>query len=351
MTISSKFILTSLLIWSLAPQVNPVVLGQIGTCSVGEAKAVLDAGNVRASIYNNGALFWSRKDTEASFYEFPKFEGLNLVFTSTLLIGGRVNGQLRASVSAYGPYDFWPGPIDNNGNPPVDCTIYDKIWEIRSVDFELYESEGIFSKNMRSWPWELGAPVIDGDGIPDNYNLEGGDRPELLGDQTLWWIMNDRGNQHLYSDTEPIGLEVRASAFAFESIQDAGDITFYRYILTNKNTAPFTDAFLGMYVDPALGNLQDNYLGSDSLLHLSYMYNGDPIDEYNYENTPPAFGFTYLITPEAELDEIDNDHDGMIDEEGELAGMHTATFVSDAGISAEPSGPGSMASVRSRNCC
>ena len=193
-----------------------------------------------------------------------------------------INDELHISASTYGPYEFWPGPLDAKA-PPVDCSVYDVIWEINAEDFEQFEA-GTYSDNMLNWPWDLGAPVIDGDGNPDNYNLEGGDRPELLGDQLLWWIMNDRGNEHLWSEEPSIGLEARVSVFAFEHAKTGGDITFYRYQLTNKNTAALTDAYLGMWADPDLGNAGDDYVGSDSLLHLGFTYNADSDDE-----APPSY--------------------------------------------------------------
>ena len=313
---------------------------QVGTCEQAEARAILEAGNIRAGIFNDGTLFWKGGQ---NLYESPKNSGLHSMFSSTFVVAGLINGQLRAATTSYGPYEFWPGPLDTNGAPPSDCSEYDRIWEIHDDDFALLDNTGAFSENMRNWPWQLGAPVIDGDGNPNNYNLEGGDRPELLGNQTLWWIMNDRGNDHTWSETLPLGIEVRATAYAFEQAGPLGDITFYRYHITNKNTKPITDIYAGMWLDPDLGNASDDYVGSDSLLHLAFAYNGVPIDEGAYEDTPPAIGYTYLLTPKAQVDGIDNDHDGAVDESGETTGMHAASFFGGGGgIQGDPSNGSDM---------
>jgi len=309
--------------------INPAAVAQVGACEEGTAQAILETGNIRARMYNNGPLFW--KPGNQPLYEAPKGGRVQAMFASTMMIGGLINGELHMSASTYGPYEFWPGPLDADGNPPADCNQYDHIWEINNNDFVQFESDGTFSSNMLSWPWQLGAPVVDGDGNPDNYNLEGGDRPELLGHQTLWWVMNDRGNEHLWSEIDPIGIEVRASTYAFNFVSEIADITFYRYTLLNKNTKPLTNAFLGMWADPDLGNASDDYFGSDSLLHLGYIYNGDDLDENAYKDQPPAIGYTFLKTPEADIDLIDNDHDGQIDESNELAGMHAAIEYSGGG--------------------
>ena len=55
--------------------------------------------------------------------------------------------------------------------------------------------------------------MIDGDGDPGNYDLAAGDRPAIYGHQTAFWVMNDVGNDHQSTLTEPIGLEVRVTAF------------------------------------------------------------------------------------------------------------------------------------------
>ena len=317
----SPFLFRFVILSSLWLLINPAVLAQVGTCEEGTAQALLETGNVRARIYNNGPLFWKGGQ---NLYEVPKGSGVNAMFAGNMMLGGLIDGELHMAASTYGPYEFWPGPLDAAGNPPADCSQYDRIWEINSNDFVQFENDSTFTINMLNWPWHLGAPVVDGDGNPNNYNLEGGDRPELLGDQTLWWVMNDRGNEHLWSEVNPIGIEVRASAYAFNIPSEIGDLTFYRYTILNKNTEPLTEAYLSMWADPDLGDASDDYFGSDSLLHLGYTYNADNLDENGYEDLPPAVGYTLLKTPEADIDLIDNNHDGQIDEQGESAGMYAA---------------------------
>ena len=333
-----KYAATSLfrliLLGSLWVFINPVAIAQVGTCERGTAEAFLETANVRARIYNDGPLFWKGG---RNFYEVPKDEGVHSIFASHMAIGGLIDGRLHMAASTYGPYEFWPGPLDEAGNPPVDCSLYDHIWEINNDDFVQLERDSVFSNNMLSWPWQLGAPVVDGDGNPDNYNLEGGDRPELLGHQTLWWVMNDRGNEHTWSEVNPIGVEVRVSAYGFDLPTEIGDITFYRYNILNKNTRPLTEAFFGMWADPDLGNASDDYFGSDSLLHMGFTYNADNLDENGYEEAPPTIGFTFLKTPQADFDFLDNNHDGQIDEPNEPASMHAAVmFLGGGGLVGDP---------------
>jgi hypothetical protein len=154
--------------------------------------------------------------------------------------------------------------------------------------------------NLADWPWTWGAPVIDGDGDPDNYNLAGGDRPELLGHQTLWWVMNDRGNQHIRSNTIPMGLEVQGSAYAYYAGGSLGNTTFYHYRLRYTGKTPLEEAFLSLFMDPDLGVAFDDWIGSDTTLALGYVYNADNDDELSrggYGEAPPALGVTVLQGP------------------------------------------------------
>ncbi|CAN0367895.1 unnamed protein product, partial [Laminaria digitata] len=301
---------------------------QVGNCDPALGQAILDAGNVRASTYTNGGLFWRGG---APVYEVPKGDGVSAIFAAGIWVAGLIEGQPRAAASRYGPWEFWAGPLDEQGNPPEVCKSYDKIWEIRTEDISSFLATGYISNNLRNWPWQLGAPVADGDGDPNNYNLVGGDLPELLGDQRLWWVMNDRGNIHEATDSEPIGLEVHVSVHAFNRIEFGGNTTFYSYKLINKNTAPLTEAHFGFFTDVDLGNFDDDYVGSDSLLHLGYAYNSDNDDEGGYGFAPPAVGVTFLKTALAPVDGLDNDRDGLVDETEEMIGATGFVFYRGGG--------------------
>ena len=289
---------------------------QVGNCEPGTAEAELDFGDVRARLFNNGNLFWGGSP---HVYEVPKGGGVNAIFAANIWVAGLINNELHSAGSTYSPWEFWPGPLDDAGNPPDNCADFDQIWEINYLDLLGLRNRGEISDNIQNWPWQLGAPVADGDGIPDNYNVAGGDEPELLGHQRFWWVMNDRGNERERFGRDPIGLEVHASAFSFINTSFADDDTFYKFRLINKNEHALEEAYFSFWVDSDLGNFDDDYSGSDSLLHLGYFYNADNDDEggENYGIAPPAVGISILDAPLAPVDGIDNDRDGEIDEAGE----------------------------------
>ncbi len=313
---------TALLVTALifAPPV-PAGAQSTGSCLLGGASADLDVAGVRARMFNDGGFFWHGGE---NIYEVPKGSGITPIFTTNLWMGGLVVDELRLSASVYSDWEFWPGPLDDDGNPPEDCTLYDRLFSVYDEDIRRYNKTGEATPDMLDWPWDLGAPVFDGDGNLDNYDLEAGDRPYVFGDQTIWWVMNDAGNKHMNTHTDPIGLEIRAAAFA-STIEShwIPYTTFYRFELVNKLDSVIDSFYFGVYSE---GDVQDHYVGSDSVAGIAYLYNDDEWDEEGYGNRPPALGFTFLQGPLVDGDDRDNDGDGEVDEDEERLRM--TSFIS-----------------------
>jgi hypothetical protein len=265
---------------------------------------------VRARIPNNGELFYRG---EPHVYEVPKGSGSNAIFASGIWIAGQVGTSLRVAATRYGPnYEFWPGPLSDTGDSPIDCSIYDRTYSVYRSDIKEYEASGAAPPNLRDWPTGLGAPTLDANGDmidilsqPLNsrkdrkIDLAAGERPAILGDQSIWWVMNDMGNTHGSTGASPIGLEVHAMAFAFDVAGDVGNATFYKYKLFYKGQVPLTEAFLGIFSDPDLGDAGDDYVGSDTTLGLGYVYNADNFDgsSEGYGTPPPAAGYDFFQGP------------------------------------------------------
>ncbi|MEL6616896.1 MAG: hypothetical protein AAFQ43_14220, partial [Bacteroidota bacterium] len=103
---------------------------QTGTCARAEAEAFLENSGVRALLLNDGPLFWRSPGDHV--YEVPKGSGTQPVFASGIWIGGEVGGETRFAGSDYGPYEYWPGPLAENGGAPSDesCAQYDRLWRV-----------------------------------------------------------------------------------------------------------------------------------------------------------------------------------------------------------------------------
>jgi hypothetical protein len=256
----------------------------------------LDGNNVRARLYNTGSLFWKGS---GNLYRVPREGEADAIFASGIWIGGLdANGALRFAGTAYGPFEYFPGPLDASGNPPTDCSVYDHIYRVSRQDIALYDLNGTSTADMIDWPWQLGAPVRDGDGNPDNYSLAGGDRPGLIGEQTAWWVMNDAGGPKNWSRTRPIGLEVQVTAFVLAGSDALDNTTFYWYRIVHKGSQTLSRTWFGIWSDPDLGNSADDYVGSDTTLGIGFVYNGDAVDEgADGYGVPPALGYDFLQGP------------------------------------------------------
>ncbi|MXX58482.1 MAG: hypothetical protein F4Z37_05650, partial [Rhodothermaceae bacterium] len=297
---------------------------QVGTCPSPQGESYLDINNVRARILNNGNLFWRGPP---NVYNVPKGGRAQTMFNAGIWIGGKVDGQLRIAAARYNNYHFWAGPLDDYGAPPADCSEFDRLFKVSIDDIQDYEATGVTTPDLRAWPTGLGAPTYaplgngvddDGDGEIDEagetifvlnqplaqrvdrvIDLAGGERPAILGDQSIWWIMNDRGNEHNGASSPPIGLEVHATAFALRTGGDIGNATFYKYDFYYRGNWPFTDVYMAIFADPDLGNFQDDWLGSDTTLGVGYVWNSDNDDEGSdgFGSPAPAAGFDFFQGP------------------------------------------------------
>ncbi len=131
----------------------------------------------------------------------------------------------------------------------------------------------------------------------------------LKGDQTIWWVFNDMGNTHTESGGQPIGLEIRAQAFAFSTNDEINNMTFYTYEIINRSTYELRNTYFSQWVDADLGYAYDDYIGCDVKRGLGYCYNGKDVDGPGtgaYSGIPPAVGIDFFQGPYMDPDGQDN---------------------------------------------
>ena len=338
-------------------------------CQPATAQTDLDVNNVRTTILAGGDMWW---DLDNGVYEIPKGSNKHSLFAGSLWIGGIDDGSnLKVAAMTYRQTgnDFWPGPL-NPANASTDITIcdqYDTHFSITKPEVApvaAYSQEldaggspevPTFTSVVENWPaqspWgEPLAPFYDrsGDGSYDPsdgdypaYDFSGGscNNDLLYGDKTLWWVFNDKGNIHTESGAEAIGLEIQAQAFGFATNDEINNMTFYQYKIINRSSFAVNDCYFGQWVDPDLGQYQDDYVGCDVERGLGYCYNGDNDDEgaTGYGINPPCIGVDFFQGPIADAnDGIDNDRDQTVDEPGEQIIM--AKYVYYNNVNAQPDG-------------
>tara|TARA_B100001758_G_scaffold247959_1_gene269213 strand:- start:36535 stop:40761 length:4227 start_codon:yes stop_codon:yes gene_type:complete len=331
---------------------NPNATSTVSTkiaagCNPATSQTDLDINNVRTTIMAGGDMWWNLDDAR---YEIPKNGNKHSMFAGALWIGGVDDGgQLKVAAMTYrqSGNDFWPGPL-NTSNATIsaeECNKWDKHFKLLRSDVEEYvakfgvDGSYVIPPSILEWPAhgdpalgqdEFLAPFFDlnqnglyepYDGDYPDYNITGNNKQaRLFGDQTLFWIFNDKGNIHTETEAEPLGLEIHAQAFGFTADNELNDMTFYNYKIFNRATLPLNDVYFGQWVDPDLGYYLDDYVGCDVGLGLGFCYNGDAEDEGSagYGFNPPAIGVDFFEGPIADADDgIDNDRDGEVDEPGE----------------------------------
>lgn len=326
-------------------------------CNPTTAQADLDINNVRTTILVGGDMWWDLSNPK---YEIPIGTGKHSLFAGALWIGGiDAGGQIKVAGQTYRQtgIDFWGGPIDTAAVniTPDKCQSYDKHWIVTKQDVtDFIANPAAATNDIKNWPGngdptsnegQFLAPFVDvntdgeynyQDGDYPGYNF-GGEYPSvpgtpktvcndyIFGDKTIWWVFNDVGNAHTETNSDPIGLEIRAQAFGFKTNDEINNMTFYKYQIINRSTLTLTQTYFGQWVDPDLGNATDDYVGCDVARGLGFCYNGDADDETasGYGQNPPAIGVDFFQGPIADLnDGVDNDRDGCTD----------CTFIDSSGV-------------------
>lgn len=335
-------------------------------CAPSAAIAVLELNNVRARIETGGSMWQNRASGNASYFvpksSDPAIIGPSPLFAGALWMGGySPDNQLKLAAVRFRQVgnDYWPGPLTNTGDAsvtPETCLAYDRFWRTKRLEAAQHDAfyncladpdcdQAVEFPNgyttpttFFEWP-AIGdvsqgqdlyiAPFFDFNGDGDyqptdgdypGYDLDGvvdcksrfrEDPVPLFGDENLWWVFNDKGNVHSETGGQPIGMEIRAQAFAFSTNDEINNMTFYNYVLINQGTQTLTNTYFGQWVDADLGCANDDFVGCDVQRGLGYAYNGDDNDEScngvpGYGAQPPAVGVDFFEGPYQDEDGVDN---------------------------------------------
>jgi hypothetical protein len=342
-------------------------------CAAATAQTDLSVNNVRCRVLM-GDMWFDLKD---GVYEIPKGGGVHSIFAGSLWIGGiDLGGQLKVAAQTYRQTgnDFWPGPLDTTKASVSSevCAAYDKHFKITRKEVETFVTSGVSTPAITDWPGNgdasLGqahylAPFFDknadgkyspSDGDYPGYDLVAGDGygecqvnncipvDQLFGDETLWWVFNDKGNIHGETGGQPIGLEVRAQAFGFSTDDEINNMTFYNYRIFNRSTYQVDSCYFGVWADADLGNGADDFVGCDVQRGIGYTYNGDNDDEVasaGYGVNPPAIGIDFFRGPLADKnDGVDNDRNCVKDAQDPCEQIIMSGFMYYNNINGVPNG-------------
>jgi hypothetical protein len=324
-------------------------------CPPPTAVAIMNFNNVRALI-ENGGLMWQNRSTSQAFYEVPAGGGVSSIYAGSFWAGGVTpSGQLKLAANTFGGQggDYSAGPLVQGGVTNAEnCIENNQIFSSYREDVaqhqayhdalvngtvsELFPNGYVMPDYFNSWPahGSVGtgqdvylAPFLDRDGDGE-YHPEWGDAPGfdldgvncnaagtgsfLRGDANWFWVFNDAGRVHAESGGEPMGLEIRAQAWAFEGGgPDFDHATFYTYEMLNQGPFVLHDFYAAIWVDADVGTATDDYVGCDVSRGLAFAYNGNEIDgpsssSPGYGENPPAVGLDFFYGLYQDADSADN---------------------------------------------
>ncbi len=292
-------------------------------CNQTTATIDLDINNVRARIMSGGDMWWDRS-AGAARYAVPKDGNANALFAGSIWIGGidQSTNQLKVAAQTYRGTgnDYWTGPLDEFNGASVDfqtCSEWDRFWKINRADINnfvdlaeacnndpacIFNSSNKIPDAIKEWPGRNAnsptgsgtavgatgaqlnipdremAPFVDVDG--DNvYNWLKGDYPNILGDQYIWYVFNDRGDAKTQTQSDAIGVEIHLGAFAFGTSDCLNDATFYNYRVHNWSTSIIDSTYMATWTDADMGFADDDFIGCDTARGLGILYNGDGYDD------------------------------------------------------------------------
>jgi len=344
-------------------------------CSPSVSQIDLDINNVRARILGGGDFWWD--GVESARYEVPKVDPasgatpLSVLFAGALWFTGLDNGgNLKCAAQTFRNqgHDFFNGPLSgNNGEVSFDvCDTYDEHFKVYGSDIAALKN--LFSASTgtiisrsdilalkdpndpRSNPLELLrwpgkgnpyyldnetdkyfnesslAPFFDADGN-NIYDPTKGDFPVIglsaacgvtqnFADQMIFWVINDNGQIHGRTGGSPIGVQINCLAFAYQTADALNDMTFYTFEITKKTPNPLFSTYMGVFVDPDLGDATDDYVGCDTTRGMGFLYNANPVDG-TYGPNPPILGIDYF--------------EGPLDDNGNQLGLSSFVYFINSG--------------------
>lgn len=252
----------------------------------------INANNMLMFVTNHGNfgrdLTYMFQRDAGTFYPYSIAEHQLLVdgtrssyvnYASGLWVGGRVGDETRVIIAEYSD-EYVPGPMQDSTFMPDNPDFH--VYKLYSDSLA-----GNPNSDYLNWPTDQGAPV--------NSDLT----PMMLGDQMLWAVYNDADPDQHGNDageTEPLGLEVRQTTFAWDDDAVLSNVIFLRWRVYNRGPNDIEDCFLSIWVDPDLGGHNDDLVGCDTMLDLGYCYNATNSDA-QFGATPPCLGFDFLQGP------------------------------------------------------
>ncbi len=274
----------------------------------GQTVDYLDHNNTNVTLEREGSFFHDGMNYSSGF-EVPNGSGHHYVGeTRFYYIGKDANGQILASMGgtislgsdvANGPYSTSPATTTahwNNKsyqicqeeidtyriwweacvlpNPPIPCA--SAPVPSNATLTRIYDWPAHGDVNLGEAYWLAPFYEYNSDG---NYNPDDGDYPIIKGCCATWRVENDAAPlYHEISGTDALGIEMQHMTYQYQNYGLLNDVTFVEVIAINRSNETYYDFSYGIQTNMFVGDAADDYVGSDSLKNLYYVYNSSDID-------------------------------------------------------------------------
>ena len=269
-------------------------VNNLSKISTNDATNNLQTRSVQYWISNNGSGATDPNNQNAQGFYFPSNSKKSLIYQDGFLWSGSHNGELKSGGGNYvgglqagtilsNGFDasgvYTPAVADDPAKPEYKIYRIYKNWQNLS---ENDPEKAEYQIDYINWPISQGAPV-------DEFN-----NPKFLGDYVLFYVSNDldASRSVRLHGSKSIGIEIQTTVWGFDRQFDSDKIVFIKKKLINKSGLPVSDFYMSIWCDPDLGNAADDLVGIDTILKLSYAYNGSNTDQIY--TIPPAVGYTIL---------------------------------------------------------
>lgn len=258
--------------------------------------AYIDTDDLFMFVTNTGTIGRDLDDIfgfdYGTFFPFEHIDSITAgsdtvgpLYVAGLWVSGvdATTGDTLAAIAEYAA-EFVPGPMAN------------ETFQTDNPSFRVYKLyadslEDNPNADYAEWPVDQGAP------------LDRHDKPLFFGHrQYLWTVYNDANpSQHIgqtdAGETDPMGIEV-TQVIIPDSGFEAWDVadTYLFYTIRNRGGRSFTDVYLTFWVDPDLGDMDDDLVGCDTIHQAMFCYNGSFTDNV-YGDNPPVIGFRMFPGP------------------------------------------------------
>lgn len=271
----------------------------------GDAYA-MNVNNIYMPINSSGTLAAINVDPYGSNGKYPDGNGNDFLYAGGFYLSGLKDSTIWANGVAPASLiiDYMPGGVKTSNDNNAQLYV-------------LQSNDDPFSQSWIDWidAVELGADFYDGDGdgvytpVDKNNNGEWDldeDRPDLVGDETVWTIYNDGvyAGDRRWNTVSPIGIQIKQTIWAYASAGDIGNVMYVRYRIEyvgiDDPTEPeqLDDVYFSAWSDPDIGGsagFGNDLVGVDTSRNAGFAYNDG--DDPQWGSAPPCFMIDFLLGP------------------------------------------------------